>query len=307
MNFIALIRPYMRIFYLLGQTLYPLEYYLCDKSVQRTKWHRFSLMIPTLFMFFVKLALCVASISLISIYGEVVNTTYDIMSDIFLACELAKIFAVLYQNFTYPNLIGEILQNFQTIEVLFRSTLHCPIHFELFERAYKKKIGWAFGSYTMLMILFVAYYIVYGDIDLDDVFLKIMQFISISVYMNVLFFIDLVTFNLKHLNTIIARDHSECDAENVDVFVVKKVRTAHVIRQQISKYKFIHFRLWKTAQQINEFFGWTLITILLQSFVEFVFNTIWQLKILYDIWNFIRLTRKNPTVKLCQTENIEVI
>lgn len=293
MNFIALIRPYMRIFYLLGQTLFPLDYYFCEKRDKRTKWHRFALMLPTIITFVVKLTLCVASISLINIYGEEISITYDIMTDIFLFCEMAKIFAVLYQNFAYQDLIGNILRDFHAIELLFESTLHHRITFVSFRRTYTRKIRLAFGSYAMLLILFSAYYFLYGEIDLYDVFIKIMQFVSVSVYMYVLLFIDLVSFYLKHLNTVIVMDSSERGASNVNVFVVKKVRTADMIRRQTTKYKFIHFRLWKTTQQINEFFGWTLITILLQSFVEFVYDSIWQLKILYEFWNWIKLSRKH--------------
>lgn len=292
MNFITLCHPYIRIFYLLGQTLYPLEYYFCENREKLTKWHRFSMMAPTILMFVVKLLLCVGSVALIDIYGEVINISYDIMADIFLFCEMAKISAVLYQNFAYQELVGEILRNFQTIESIFQSTLHHPIQFTSFKRAYTKKICWAFASYTTLLILFILNYFLYDENDLYDVFIEAMQFVSISIYLNVLFFIDLVSFYLKHLNTIIAKDNNVCDVEHVNVFVVKKARTTDMIRQRISKYKAIHFRLWKTTQQLNEFFGWSLITILLQSIVEFVYNSIWQLKIVYNYWNFIKFSRE---------------
>lgn len=282
----------MRVFYWLGQTLYPLDFYLCERRRELSRWHRFTMMMPTIVMFTVKLVLCVASITLVNLYGDVINITYDIMTDIFLFCEIAKIFAVIYQNFAHSDLIGEILRNFQSVESLFRSSLQSPIQFSSFECVYTKKIRWAFGSYLVLLMLFISYYFLFDDIDWYDVFIEIMQFVSISMYFHVLLFIDLVAFNLKHLNEIIANDNNEYVASNVSVFVVQKPRTPDLIRQRMSKYKFIHFRLWRTAQHINEFFGWMLITILLQSFVEFVYNTIWQLKILYDFWNFVRFSRK---------------
>lgn len=113
MNFIALCRPYMKCFYFLGQTLFPLNYYLCEKSNEQTKWHRCSLMIPTILMFVVKLILCVGSILLINFYDESVNKSYHVAINIFLFCELIKIFVVVYQNFAYQDVVGEILRNFQ--------------------------------------------------------------------------------------------------------------------------------------------------------------------------------------------------
>lgn len=98
--------------------------------------------------------------------------------------------------------------------------------------------------------------------------------------MNVLFFVDLITFYLKHLNTFIAKENSECMTENVSV--VKKMRTADAVRKRLSKIKFTHYCLWKVTQQINDLFGWALITILLQSFFEFVYITKWQLRMLNE-------------------------
>lgn len=287
MNFITLIRPYMNIFYLLGQTLYPLDYYLWDKRDKWTKWQRFSFILPTIFTFVLKLVLCAASFSMIHVFGESLGVTNDSITDLFLFCELLKAIAVLYQSLFCGDLLIEILRGYQTIEVLFQNTLNCPIHFTLFKSAYKKKIGWAFGSYSMLVVDFSLYYLFCGRIDVSELVFKIMQFISITVYMNVLFFIDLITFHLKHLNKIIANENGECKVESG--FVIKRQRVC----KQLSKYKFIHYFIWKITEQVNELFGWTLIAFTLQSFFDFVYITKWQLSTLNDFRNFMNLSRKN--------------
>lgn len=291
MDLITLVRPFQRNFYLLGQTL-PLEYYLCEKRGKRSKAQQISMMFPTVFMCLLKSILCMAFILLVDLYVEMVNIAYDLMSDVFVLCEMAKIFAVAYQNFAHCHLIGDILRNFQTVEILFQSALNHPIEFASFKRIYMTKLYWAFGSYTALVAMYIVYYFHYEDVDMYDVFIRFIQFTSISIYMHVLLFIDLVTYFLRHLNETIAKENNDRASDEVIVFVVKQFRTTNMIRQRLSKYKFIHFRLWKTTQQINEFFGWTLITILLQSFVEFVYDSIWQLQILYDFWNIGRISRK---------------
>lgn len=296
MSFIAMIRPSMTIFYVLGQTMYPMDYYLCENKAKYSKLKRFSWMSPTIGVCVVKLVLCVTSVSVVDIYGDAISIPYDIMSDLFVCCEMVKALAVVYQNFVYHHLIEKILRNFQTVELLFARTLNASLPFASFKREYTRKVCWSIGSYVVLLTLYFTCHFLCEEIDLYDVFIKLMQFVSISVNLNILLFVDLLTFVLKQLNVIIARDHKyhDCDAENVEVFVVAKRngQMAEARRRQLFKYKLIHFRLWKTTQQINQFYGWTLITILMQSFIEFVYDTIWQLQIIYDFWNFIKFSRK---------------
>lgn len=291
MNFIELVHPYLNFFYLLGQTLYPPGYYLHVKRRTQPKWDRYSLMIPTILMLFVKLVICVTHAYLINFYDETYIRSADIVSNVDLFCEVVKLFAILYQNFVYPKLFREILQNFRSVELLFQNSLNRPILFTSFKRNYSRKMRWAFGAYAFMMIVFVAYYIRYGQITLSDLLLQIMKFLSVCVYMNVLFFIDLIPFHIKHLNTIVAKESSDSDANSMNIFVVKKVHTALTMVKQLSKYKLIHFHLWKITEQLNECFGWTLLAITLQSCVEMVIFTIWQLRVLSDLWKLMRLTR----------------
>lgn len=111
--------------------------------------------------------------------------------------------------------------------------------------------------------------------------------------MQAILFIDLIAFNLNHLNTIVEKDISDWNwaADRTNVFVVENVKKADMIGKRLSKYRFIHFLLWKNAELVNKTFGWTLLTMLLHSFAEFVHIAIWQFKVLDDIWNVTRLTR----------------
>lgn len=289
MNFISLLRPYMKIFYLLGQTLYPLDFYLWNPREKLSQWQRLALICPTIFTFVLKLVLCAACFSMVHIFGESLGITNDSITDLFLFCELLKAIAVLHQNLTNDDLLVDIMRSYQTVEFLFRSTLNYPIQYTLFHRAYTRKAGWAFGSYTVLLFLFSIYYHIYGEIDVTDVMIKVMQFISISVYMHMLFFIDFVTFYLHHLNTIIGKESSDYQTGNV--CVIKMMRTPEAVRKLLSKFKFIHYCLWKVTQQLNQLFGWTLIAFMLQAFFEFVYITKWQLRTFSEDWSFINLSR----------------
>lgn len=245
-----------------------------------------------MFMFAVNLALCVASILLLNIYPYLVRS-YNISTNVYFLCELFKVFAVLHQNLAYMDFMGEILHSFQSIELLFRSILQYPIQFSLCERAYKKKLCWSYGSYAVLIIFVTIYNFLYGKTVVSEILTEVMKFISITVCMYVLLFVDLMTFYLKHLNTIIEKEISERRADNEFVFVVTKVGSSDMIRKHMSNYKMIYLRLWKVSEQLNEYFGWTLLTVMLLSFVDLVISTLWQLKELNDISKIMRITRNN--------------
>lgn len=293
MNFIRLARPYSRFFYLFGQITHPLDFSFRGERDKRAKWYRILLKIPSILMFALNLALCGASFSLFNIEDGLIRS-YNILANVYVFCELIKIFVVLHRNFARENLMVNILRNFHSIELLFRSVFQCPISFTSFKHAYMKKICLAFGSYAMLIIFIAFYYLPYGRITISNAILGVMQFISITEYMHVLFFIDSLTLYSKHFNTIIARDNGDCGAD--DEFVMwKRMHATDMTRKQLFKYKVFHFRLKKIADQLNEFFGWTLLFLTLQSFILLVDYTDWQLRVLIDRGGVLKLIRKITT------------
>lgn len=292
MQFVTVIGPYMRIFYFLGLSLFPLNYYLRERKDKVSKRHRFALVLPTIVWCAFKCCLCVTCFVMVNICGTQFGYTESIVTNIFLLCEMLKTLSVIVQKFAYSDTASAILRNFQTCELLFENMLNRPLSFETFRRAYLRKICFAFGAYVALSGFFVVRYTSLEYVDLPLVLIKIMHFISIGIHVNIVFYIDLITHNLRHLNRTIGEDIGESTADSLSVFVVRKVMAAGVIRQRLSKYKLIHFHLWRITEQVNESFGWVLIAISLQSFVDLVYNSIWQLRMLYDLWNFINFIRK---------------
>lgn len=291
MNFVSLAHSYIKFFYLFGQTLYPMDYCLCSLRKGLSKWHRFVLKIPAIFMFAAHLTLCIGTITLFNIHGDPIKTYY-VTANIYFFCELIKVFAILYRNFTSDDLMGEILRNFQLVELLFRSTLQNPISFTSFKRAYAKKLCYALGSYAFLLIFVVFYRYGFGHIPSSGVVQEVMKSVSIIIHLHIQFFIDLMAFFLKHLNTIIAKENSERGANDEYVFVVKKVRTLNVIRKLLLKFKIIHFRLKKIADQLNEYFGWILLLLTIQSFIHLMTYTEWQIRVLTNLRGLILTNRK---------------
>lgn len=292
MSFVTSTRRYMKFFYVFGQTLYPTDYFLCTLRKEHSKWYQFALKFPTILKITLNLASCVLAITLANIYRHPVKS-YHISFNVYFSCEAFKVFAVLHRNFAYTDLIGEILQNFQSVEALFRSALQCPISFTSFKRAYAKKFCWAFGAEVTSIVYITIYCNIYGKIFLIDVLTELMRFFSIVMCMHVLLFVDLVAFYLKHLNTVIAEKNCSCGADKEYVFVMKNIRATDMICKKLSKYKMVYSQLWQITEQLNEYFGWTLLTIVLLSLTNLVIVTIWQLKILNEPRSVMRLFRKN--------------
>lgn len=293
MDFITVIRPFVNIFYFLGLSLFPLNHYLCAYQVKVSICRRFVLLLPTIISCALKLCMCAACFIMINIYGQKFGYTSGIMTNSFLLCEMLTTLSVVTQNVVYSDTAIAILRNFRATEFLFENMLKQPISYTIFGRTYFKKMSVAFGAYVMLLGFFVVHYMSLDHVDVPLVLIKIMHFMSISMHVNVVFYIDLIAYNLKHLNKIIiTKSGSQNTADKTNVFVVEKFRSAEMIRRRLSKFKIIHFHLWKITEQTNEFFGWMLIAILLQSFADFVYTAIWQLKVLYEEWNFINIIRK---------------
>lgn len=292
MDFVTVIRPFMNIFYFLGLSLFPLDHYLSTSKVKVSIWRRFALLFPTIISCALKLCICAVCFIMVNIWGQNFGYTNSIMTNVFLVCEMLTTISVVTQNVVYSHTSVAILRHFQATEFLFEATLKRPISYTTFGRTYFKKICFAVGAYVMLLGFFVVHYMSLDYVDIPLVLIKIMHFISISIYVNVIFYIDLIAHNLKHLNKIMIVSVNHNAAGKSNVFVVQKVRSGEMIRGRLSKFKIIHFHLWRITEQTNEFFGWMLIAISLQSFTDFVYTAIWQLKVLYEALSFINIIRK---------------
>lgn len=282
----------MTIFYLLGQALYPLNYYLSDKKHKPKQWNRFLLMLPTIFITTFKFAICVICLHYNNKNFVKEHESDIIMGVLFVSCEICKTVAVLYQNVAYENLAAEILENFQTIEYLYRNDLHRPISFTSFSRQYIKKMCLALAAYLQVLVFFALQYSFLDEFNLISVLIKVMQLISVIVFLNIVYYVDLLTFNLRHLNTTIAKDTIDYRRVRVSVFVVKTSKTIESMCFKLNKYKHVHFCLWKGSEQINEYFGWTLMAIMLQSFIDMVYISHWQVQVVFQKWNFINVISK---------------
>lgn len=53
------------------------------------------------------------------------------------------------------------------------------------------------------------------------------------------------------------------------------------ITQTICNYKFVHFKLYAVADQITDIFGWSLISVLIETFVENAYMMFWVFCYLY--------------------------
>lgn len=288
MKFIALVRPFMQFSYLFGQTLYPSDYYLINDREWSGLRHFAFVLVPILF-FALKIALCSVYYYRIHMGVESLGITLDSLSELYLLCELIEAIALLHQSIAYKSVLANIVRNFQTAESLFQTTMSCPMHASDFGRIFSRKVYLTFGAYMLLWTIGVFDFLNHSRIEYIDVIAKVMQFMTLCTCLHCLFFIEMLTFHLHHLNKSIASDHN-----SNNVFVVKQAQSTddeYRLHKQLSNCKFIHYFLWKIAQQINEMFGWMMITLVLVLFCDFVYSTKWTLRTLDEPWNIISFIR----------------
>lgn len=300
MSFVTVIRPYIRLFYILGLSLFPLEYYLSTQAKHRRKTSkscRFVLVSPTIIACIFRCSLCVVCLIHINVVSDGVGYT-QIIPNLFLVCELLKTVAITAQNLFYANNMAAIFRNFLNTELLFESMIRRPIFLANFHRAFTRKVFVVFAVYAVALVFFVLYYLSLNDYAIPWLLVKIIHFLSIGVYLNATFFIDLITYHLKHLNGAITRDTEDSKITgNANVFVVKPKLgwkpTADFTHQQLFQFKVVHFHLWRISDDVNQIFGWTLIAMSFQSFLDFVYTVIWMLQMFNEKWNFISFMRKH--------------
>lgn len=206
---------------------------------------------------------------------------------VFLCCELVKTFSVLFQNIAYNETVSLIFHSFQQIESFFNRELQFPIAFAPFRKHYRRKVCWALLAYIQLLVFYIIQFTFVDTFDVTSALIKVMQLLQITMYLNIICFVDLLTFCLQHLNAEI-RTHVDSYATiSARIFLISETSSNRLFCNQISKYKFVHIQLWRTCDMINKLFGWSLISIALQSFMDLTYILYWQIKVLYQEFQFV--------------------
>lgn len=265
-----MLAPYLKIFCLCGQSCYLPVKTISFLTIIKT--------FPTIGWAIKGLLISIALATIVNFGPRPIGFDKSdvIITNIFITCEIAKTIAVAVQSLFFTYAIDDIIQTFSNLEDFFRHSLHYKIEYEQFRNIFLRKTVFLLVIFLLSLIPHFFAFINAQDDDMISFYIKIIRFETIIASIHVIFYIELLRFHMKHLNLTIERDTIEQNAMfNNDTVGFRKYGKEILLSTKYRNYKHVHFQLWNAMQKINHFFGWSLTTVFLQTFVDGVFNSYW--------------------------------
>lgn len=280
MIFIKRVRCFFKVFYILGLSPFSGE----SQSTE----NKFGVGdICKYISFLVTSALCTNCFYII-IYYPVSEGLTPADSYIFLlniTCDMFRSAVLFVQCILHKETFNEINYDFQKIASHFYIHLQHIIPYRSFKRQFVVRILIVFSAYIQYLI---RHFIKNPNYFGFSSRLRILQLMMISTFLQIIFYVDLLTFHLNQLNVVIKKELAQKDNSVFDDPMPK--------RNKLKSIKLLHFRMWCVAQRINMVFGWGMIVLFLYAFLDFIYCFFWvyeeirnQSSIVYVISKFIDL------------------
>lgn len=109
--------------------------------------------------------------------------------------------------------------------------------------------------------------------------IKLLQLLRTVSSLHVIYYIDFLHFHLAEIDEISRRQRVHLENKggllNDIGFMKHTTIDDPIIMKQLKYFKHIHFELWEATQSLNTYLGWSLLAILLHSFIDFVYALLW--------------------------------
>lgn len=275
-NLVTKIQPYTKFFYSLGQCPYATLFVF----KKQPKLHKLLTNLPQILYWTLFIGLFITGILYENSHKKNPGKPSNVLFYIYYIMEFTVNSIIYFQCIFNTSALKDAIREFKEVTDMFQTSFGHQIDFnKYFIRIWKKilLIGFAFLVKT---IIFMFPPKVRAKKYFSSFQLDILQSTIMIAIIQSLFYIDLLNFFLKNLNSII-----ENDADSKQYTNREKQQT------YLKNIKIIHYRLWRIAQQINRFFGWGLIAIILRNFLDSSFAIYWTFMI-------IKKNPKYPLIKM---------
>lgn len=274
MSLISHIHSHLNLFYVIGLSPYNPNTHGSSSS--------FHLAAMSKYLQFLVCECCgIWSLYTLNVYEaiNVLTLTETIIVNLYLVCDIIRAAFILMQCLIYRHAMNEMMAIFINLELFFAHHLGHRICYRAFGQRYRRRV-WAV---LCICSLYIASYSIRAflnnDISYAASLFKVQQFMTAFCYLHAIFYIDLLSYHLMQLNTVIENDMVTLD--KMDGAMNQTRRRAH-IQQRLKCYKIVHFRLWMATRRINEFFGYGLMAILLHTFADLVYVAFWMFEQFYS-------------------------
>lgn len=180
---------------------------------------------------------------------------------------IARSSFILIECILLGNIMNEIIQIFGELEAFFTHSLCHQICYREFAKKYRQRAYFVIACALIYYGSFIVRFIIKDKgAGGPALFTKVLQLITLCSYIHFLFFIDLMSFQLKQLNSVVIID-IKCLASGTG--------SELPLRNRLKYYKILYFRLWIIKKRVSRYFGYSLITILLDTFDGIVYSVLW--------------------------------
>lgn len=230
--------------------------------------------IPIIIFFTISVALAIYGGLLINLHRKYGNRTLEhLIANIFLMCDSVKFLCVYGQSFFLSQIMIEVLQHFQTVNMLIVHTERWHIDYSQLRKSYSWQFALVISTYALSIFVFSIENFSWRPGTRSGIIYKIWQFTSSISLIHVVFYIDLLKFQLRQLNLVI--QHKKSIPINVLISNNGENWKQTIAVKKIKSYKTIYYHLWEISQKINHVFGWTVCALLLQGFTDFTYCSFW--------------------------------
>lgn len=268
--------------------LYPPRYYCDGKFRTHEKWKKRAFAVLPVVVCAVKLVLCFSFLFQDTARAAV----YNITTLAFFLLEALKNLILFYQNVVRGGMVKELFVNFGIIEKNFKRDFCVEINYNKFIRVFSLQMAAVVILYAALAaVLGIQYKLGSGITTTANIWIKLFQLLNIFLTMNAVFVIDLLNYDLKHFNSVITGRRGSV-LVTPRIWSIAEHRTEKSMRQQIRKFKQVHFKFWTICNQINRIYGWTITVTMLQGIMDVCYIAYTQLNALQQEFDILRVLCK---------------
>lgn len=282
MKFIDATKQFVDVFYVFGHCSCRFKALLCcdDKhNKSRSVFSFVKRITPLILWNVIGGSVCGLTILLSQNDGRLGQST-KILILLLTTCQILRIISVFYQCVFHTDSLRDIVKLLQSIEFLYRNHLGSTLPYRQFQRNFRIKVVFLLVFFSQNFILFSMEHLHLNFVKNIGFLLRFSDICSVVSFFHIILYTDLLQFNLHHLNTIISRDTQQYTRNSTSIFTLAKQRYEKKVYKNLRKYKLIHYRLWEVTQAINAYFGWSMVSVILQSFINIVFCWYWEVKVI---------------------------
>lgn len=295
-------RKYLFIFYVIGQSAFNPKQ--CTKI--RTRKQIVVQNIPIIVIGHIVILTTLSGITFQNIDTEEFSPINIFFGNTFLLLMCTTNMIAFVQNIRYQNNLKNIINKFAVIEQIFTGRLCIPLSLSKFFRHFRGKVLVCLSLYSMAFAIMLAINTYQERTMKVTLHIFLLMFLGIVASLHALLYIEMEHFFISFF------------VDNIELAV--KTRHAHVlfyedkstsaVIMQLGYYKHVHFKLWDISQTIGRHFGWILILICMQSFVDATYTAYWIYRFIWVEFDIMILRKYIFNVHkfslTCHSKTIEV-